>query len=114
MPSSARKKKEGKHTAEETQGSGGGDQGHHQPGEHGRDKQHIRHEAENPRSMFRDDHVLDEKFGEIEVRLPNTRPAPVLQFGFPVFDAAAHERFFFKHPAPTEVYTLSLHDALPI
>src|SRR5579884_3274778 len=22
--------------------------------------------------------------------------------------------FFFKHPAPTEIYTLSLHDALPI
>src|SRR5437773_9979924 len=22
--------------------------------------------------------------------------------------------FFFNHPAPTEIYTLSLHDALPI
>src|SRR5206468_10924088 len=29
---------------------------------------------------------------------------------------AAHHTcfFFFNHPAPTEIYTLSLHDALPI
>src|SRR6266571_1100863 len=28
--------------------------------------------------------------------------------------AAGHVRFFFNDPATTEIYTLSLHDALPI
>src|SRR5207244_12723442 len=26
----------------------------------------------------------------------------------------SYDRFYCKHPAPTEIYTLSLHDALPI
>src|SRR6516165_857441 len=26
----------------------------------------------------------------------------------------SHSHFFFTHPAPTQIYTLSLHDALPI
>src|SRR5699024_12778783 len=29
-------------------------------------------------------------------------------------DPSAHFFFFFNAPAPTEIYTLSLHDALPI
>src|ERR1043166_2063203 len=33
-----------------------------------------------------------------------------LQSRFGIWDAV----FFFNHPAPTEIYTLSLHDALPI
>src|SRR5437764_14517958 len=30
------------------------------------------------------------------------------------FPYAVSHFFFFNHPAPTEIYTLSLHDALPI
>src|ERR1017187_1642875 len=36
----------------------------------------------------------------------NSLPVPTLFFGFP--------SFFFKDTATTEIYTLSLHDALPI
>src|SRR5439155_26071591 len=31
-----------------------------------------------------------------------------------LFHAVVFFFFFFNHPAPTEIYTLSLHDALPI
>src|SRR5437016_5164050 len=31
-----------------------------------------------------------------------------------LFYSCSHSLFFFNHPATTEIYTLSLHDALPI
>src|SRR5207248_11181108 len=37
-----------------------------------------------------------------------------LAFHYIVAPVHALHAFFFTHPAPTEIYTLSLHDALPI
>src|SRR5207302_8689787 len=37
-----------------------------------------------------------------------------LQFVFPRFPSRVYDRFFSIDTAPTEIYTLSLHDALPI
>src|SRR5439155_23276065 len=38
---------------------------------------------------------------------------PLYQQSHTVFSSSRHS-FFFTHTAPTEIYTLSLHDALPI
>ena len=63
-----------------------------QPGGQRRQKHHIRRDAENPRGVLGDDHVLAPEFHQIKVRLPDARAAPVLQLGLPVPDQAAEER----------------------
>src|SRR5205807_9286974 len=43
--------------------------------------------------------------------------SPIFPFVFPLSSfllSLPHSFFFFNDPAPTEIYTLSLHDALPI
>src|SRR5205085_6156377 len=40
--------------------------------------------------------------------------ASVLRFSFPLPPASSVFFFFFNHPPTSEIYTLSLHDALPI
>src|SRR5207302_10280897 len=47
--------------------------------------------------MLGNDHVLAQKFRQIEIRLTNARPAAVLEFGFPILDAAAKERGEQQH-----------------
>src|SRR5204862_8009465 len=49
-----------------------------------------------------------------QLRLPDARSPPRL-FSRPVLSPSLHSfAFFFTHTATTEIYTLSLHDALPI
>ena len=42
--------------------------------------------------MFGDDHVLAQKFVQIQIRLPDGRAAPVLQHGLALLDEAAEQR----------------------
>src|SRR6266576_1215686 len=57
--------------------------------------------------------------GEFELSAPalsitdvGFKPFPIARQGANA--VAAFQSFFFNGPAPTEIYTLSLHDALPI
>src|SRR5437899_11627080 len=40
--------------------------------------------------------------------------SPIFVYWFLVYSIFHFSFFFFNDPAPTEIYTLSLHDALPI
>src|ERR1022692_4221065 len=48
------------------------------------------------------------------VRMPATHLTPAARAVARVTDCQTFFFFFFNDPAPTEIYTLSLHDALPI
>src|SRR5215469_10697475 len=47
-------------------------------------------------------------------RWPRRQPAPALVYSLLRADRLCAGVFFFNDPATTEIYTLSLHDALPI
>jgi len=78
--------------AEQTQGRLCGEHRHHQTHQQRADEDHVRRSRENPRGMLGDDHVFAEEFDDVEAGLPDSRPAAILQPGFPILDTAAHQR----------------------
>ena len=78
--------------AEKSHGRLSGHHRHQQSrGERG-EKFDIRSERKNPGGMFRNHHVLAQKFMQVQVSLPDWRSPPVLQSGLSLFNKTGHQR----------------------